>query len=74
MLKETWKLWKLWPVEGVDNAKSFPFFICRGSPDACREVDVTLAICFCVLSALIVALTDLYMRPEAHWCRPVSFL
>ena len=47
------------PAEGVENAKSFPFFICRGSPDACRDVDVTLAICFCVLSALIVAFMDL---------------
>ena len=39
-----------------------PFFsFCRGSRStyipvayACRELDVTLAICFCVLSALIL--------------------
>ena len=66
MLKETWKPKETTPVEGVEYV-NFSFFF-RSAVVALlrREVDVTLAICFCVLSALIVALTDLYIRPEAH--------
>ena len=47
---------------GRRERRILPFFsFCRGSRStyisvayACREVDVTLAICFCVLSALIL--------------------